>query len=229
MQAKNRRRKNFPKIKLIKRQEMWTLTAQGWAIAIALIAYLIFFAITHVHSFLAVTSPIKSAEVLVVEGWLPDYAIQQALTEFKNGSYDLVITTGGSIEKGNYLSEYKSFAEVSAATFEKLGLESEKVVAVPTPNVIKDRSYASAAEFYRWLSDSNLKLQSVNVFSLDVHTRRSWLLFRKILTPKIQVGAIAARTHDYDPNKWWVSSQGVRTIIDEGIAYIYARFLNWKA
>ncbi|MEH1864436.1 MAG: ElyC/SanA/YdcF family protein [Nostoc sp.] len=229
MQAKNRRRKNFLKIKLIKRQEMWTLTAQGWAIAIALIAYLIFFAITHVHSFLAVTSPIKSAEVLVVEGWLPDYAIQQALTEFKNGSYNLVITTGGSIERGNYLSEYKSFAEVSAATFEKLGLESEKVVAVPTPTVIKDRSYASAAEFYRWLSDSNLKLQSVNVFSLDVHTRRSWFIFRKILTPKVQVGAIAAKTHDYDPNKWWVSSQGVRTILDEGIAYIYARFLNWKS
>lgn len=108
--------------------------------------------------------PIKSAEVLVVEGWLPDYAIQQALTEFKNGSYNLVITTGGSIEKGNYLSEYKSFAEVSAATFEKLGLESEKVVAVPTPNVIKDRSYASAAEFDRWLSHSNLKLKSINVF-----------------------------------------------------------------
>ncbi|AVH65009.1 cytosine deaminase [Nostoc sp. 'Peltigera membranacea cyanobiont' 213] len=229
MQAKNRRRQKFPKIKLIKRQEMWTLTAQGWAIAIALIAYLIFFTITHVHSFLAVTSPIKSAEILVVEGWLPDYAIQQALTEFKNGSYRLVITTGGSIEKGNYLSEYKNFAEVSAATFEKLGLESEKVVAVPTPMVIKDRSYASAAEFDRWLSNSNLKLQSINLFSLDVHTRRSWLLFRKLLSPKVKVGAIAAETQDYDPNKWWDSSQGVRTIIDEGVAYIYARFLNWKA
>lgn len=229
MQTKNRRRQKFPKIKLIKRQEMWTITAQGWAIVIASITYLIFFTITHVHSFLAVTSPIKSAEVLVVEGWLPDYAIQQALTEFKNGSYHLVITTGGSIEKGNYLSEYKNFAEVSAATFKKLGLESEKVVAVPTPVVIKDRSYASAAEFDRWLSNSNLKLQSINLFSLDVHTRRSWLLFRKLLTPTVKVGAIAATTQDYDPSKWWNSSQGVRTILDEGIAYIYARFLNWKA
>ncbi|MCW5317443.1 YdcF family protein [Nostoc sp. KVJ3] len=229
MQTKNRRRQKLPKIKLIKRQEMWILTAQGWAIVIALIAYLIFFTITHIHSFLAVTSPIKSAEVLVVEGWLPDYAIIQALTEFKNGSYHLVITTGGSIEKGNYLSEYKNFAEVSAATFKKLGLESEKVVAVPTPTVIKDRSYASAVEFDRWLSNSNLKLQSINLFSLDVHTRRSWLLFKKLLSPTIKVGAIAAKTQDYDPNKWWDSSQGVRTILDEGIAYIYARFFNWKA
>lgn len=229
MQTKNRRRQNFSKIKLIKRQEMWTLTAQGWAIAIALIAYLIFFAITHVHSFLAVTYPIKSAKVLVVEGWLPDYAIEEALTEFKNGSYRQIISTGGILGKGSYLTAYNNFAEVSAATFIKLGLEAEKVVAVPTPFVVKDRSYASAAEFHRWLSNSNLQIESINLFSLDVHTRRSWLIFKKLLNPDIKVGIIAAKTQDYDPEKWWDSSQGVRTILDEGIAYIYAKFFNWKA
>ncbi|MEH2044293.1 YdcF family protein [Nostoc sp.] len=229
MWRKNRRCQKFPKIKLIKRQEMWTLTAQGWAIAIALIAYLIFFIFTHVHSFLAVTSPIESAEVLVVEGWLPDYAIEEALTEFKTGSYHQIITTGGTLEKGSYLTGYKNFADVSAATFIKLGLEAEKVVAVPTPFVVKDRSYASAAEFERWLSNSNLKIESINLFSLDVHARRSWFLFKKILTPEINVGVIAAKTQDYNPNKWWSYSEGVRTVLDEGIAYIYARFLNWKA
>ena len=229
MQAKNRRCQKFPKVKLIKRQEMWTLTAQGWAIAIALIAYLIFFTITHVHSFLAVTSPIKSAQALIVEGWLPDYAIEEALAEFQNGSYYQIITTGGTLGKGSYLTGYKNFAEVTAATFIKLGLETEKVVAVPTPFVVKDRSYASAAEFYRWLSNSNLQIESINLFSLDVHTRRSWLIFKKLLNPSIKVGVIAAKTQDYDPEKWWASSQGVRTIIDEAIAYIYARFLDWKA
>ena len=228
MQTKNRRRKKFSRIKLIKRQEMWTITAQGWAIAIALIAYLMFFIITHLHSFLAVTSPIKSAEVLIVEGWLPDYAIEEALTEFKRGSYRQIITTGGTLGKGTYLTGYKNFADVSAATFIKLGLESEKVVSVPTPFVVKDRSYASAVEFHRWLSNSNLKIEAINIFSLDVHARRSWFLFKKILTPHIKVGVIAAETQDYDPSKWWGSSQGVREILDETIAYIYARFLSWK-
>jgi uncharacterized SAM-binding protein YcdF (DUF218 family) len=228
MHTKKGRRKNLSKIKIIKRQEMWTLTAQGWVIAIALIVYFIFFAITNVHAFLAVTSPIKSAEVLIVEGWLPDYAIKEAFTEFKIGSYRQIITTGGSIEKGSFLTGYNNFAEVTAATFIKLGLEAEKVVAVPTPFVVKDRSYESAAEFYRWLSKSNLQIESINLFSLDVHTRRSWLLFKKLLNPKIKVGVIAAKTQDYDPKKWWSSSAGVRTMIDEGIAYIYARFLNWK-
>ncbi|MCC5613897.1 YdcF family protein [Nostoc sp. CHAB 5836] len=207
---------------------MWTLTAQGWAIAIAFIAYFIFFIITHVHSFLAVTSPINSAEVLVVEGWLPDYAIEKALTEFQNGSYRQIITTGGTLRKGSYLTAYNNYADVSAATFIKLGLEAEKVVAVPTPFVVKDRSYASAVEFHRWLSNSNLQIESINLFSLDVHARRSWFLFKKILTPDIKVGVIAATTEDYNPSKWWGSSEGVRTIIHEAIAYIYGRFLNWQ-
>ncbi|WP_138499693.1 ElyC/SanA/YdcF family protein [Nostoc sp. PA-18-2419] len=228
MQTKKSRRQKIPNIKLIKRQQMWTLTAPGWAIAIAVVAYLMFLSITHVHSYLAVTSPIKSAEILVVEGWLPDYAIEQALIEFKNGSYRQIITTGGSLGKGTYLTGYNNFAEVTAATFNKLGLEAEKVVAVPTPFVVRDRSYASAAEFSRWLSNSNLKVKSINLFSLDVHTRRSWLIFKNLLNPDIRVGVIAGKTQDYDPKKWWDSSQGVRTVLDEIIAYIYARFLSWK-
>ncbi|OUL33937.1 ElyC/SanA/YdcF family protein [Nostoc sp. 106C] len=230
MQKKqNRQRLKLPKIRLIKRQEMWLLTVQGWIIAIALMVALINFTITHIHPFLAVTSPIKSAELLVVEGWLPDYALQQALAEFKSGNYRQIITTGGTLEQGTYLTVYNSFADVAAATLKRLGLAPDKLVAVPAPYVIKDRSYTSAAEFSRWLSKSNLQPKSINLFSWDAHTRRSWLLFKKVLAPQIHVGVIAAKTQDYDPKKWWRYSQGVRTVIDEAIAYIYAQFFNWKA
>lgn len=229
MQKKNRQPLKLPKFRLIKRQEMWMLTVQGWIIAIALLTSLIIFTITHIHPFLAVTSPIPSADLLIVEGWLPDYALQQAVAEFKNGNYQQIITTGGTLEIGTYLTGYNSYADVAAATLKKLGMEPEKVVAVPAPYVIKDRSYTSAAEFGRWLSNANLQPQSINLISWDAHTHRSWLLFKKVLAPHIKVGAIAAKTQDYDPKKWWCSSQGVRTVIDEAIAYIYAQFFNWKA
>ncbi|MBW4562139.1 MAG: YdcF family protein [Mojavia pulchra JT2-VF2] len=230
MQIKNRQRLKLPKIRLIKRQQMWTLTVQGWMIAIASVVAVIIFAITHIHPFLAVNSPIKSAEVLVVEGWLPDDALQEALAEFKSGNYRQIVTTGGTLEQGSYLIEYNSFAEVSAATLKKLGLAPDKVIAVPAPFVIKDRSYASAAEFGRWLSNSNLKLEAINLLSWDAHTRRSWLLFKRVLAPHhIKVGAIAAKSQYYNSSQWWRYSQGVRTVIDEAIAYIYAQFINWKA
>jgi hypothetical protein len=197
-------------------------------VVITFAATLIIFTITHIHPFLSVTSPIK-ADILVVEGWLPDYALKQALTEFENGSYNKIVTTGGPLPTGYYLAEYKTFAELSAATLKTLGLEKEKLIAVPAPEVIKDRTYASAVTFRQWLSNSTLNVQSINLYTFDVHTRRSWLIFKKVLAPKINTGAIAAKTQDYQPEKWWSSSAGVRSVISEVIAYIYARFVNLRA
>lgn len=228
MPTKIRQNQKIQRIRLIHRQEKWMLTAQGWGVALLCIGALMIFTITHIHPFLAVTSPIN-ADVLVVEGWLPDYALKQALTEFESGSYRQIITTGATLPTGSYLAEYKNFAELSAATLTAMGLEKEKVVAIPTPDVIKDRTYASAVSFRQWLSNSDSKLESINLYTFDVHTRRSWLLFKQVLAPKIKVGVIAAETLDYVPNKWWSSSNGVRSIISETIAYMYARFVNWSA
>ncbi len=220
--------KKIQSIRLIQRQENWTFTAQGWGVVITFAATLTIFTVTHIHPFLSVTSPIK-ADILVVEGWLPDYALKQALTEYENGSYNKVVTTGGPLPTGYYLAEYKTFAELAAATLKALGLKKEKLVAVPAPEVIKDRTYASAVIFRQWLSNSNLNVQSINLYTFDVHTRRSWLIFKKVLAPTIKTGAIAAKTRDYQPDKWWVSSEGVRSVISEVIAYIYARFVNLRA
>ncbi len=217
--------KKTQKLRLIQRQEKWTLTTQGWGVAVLCIVGSIIFTVTHIHPFLAVNSPIK-ADVLVVEGWLPDYALKDALTEFENGSYKKVVTTGVPLPTGYYLAQYKTFAQLSAATLNALGLEQEKLTAVPAPDVIKDRTYASAVAFRQWLLNSSFKIESINLFTLDVHTRRSWLLFKQVLAPKIKVGAIAAKTLEYDPNQWWTSSEGVRSVISETIAYIYARFIS---
>lgn len=217
----------LPKILLIRRQEKWTLTAQGWVVTCLCIASLLLYIITHVQPFLAISSPIK-AEVLVIEGWLPDYALKPVLSEFEKGSYKKIVTTGIPLPTGYYLAEYKTFAELSAATLKALGLKTEELVAVPTPDVIKDRTYASAIAFRQWLLNSDLKIKSINLYTFDVHSRRSWLLFKQALAPKIKVGVIAAKTLDYEPNKWWTSSVGVRSVISETIAYIYARFLNLK-
>lgn len=226
MSIKKRQNQKRPKIRLIKRQQVWTLTAPGWVIAIALIISVMFFSITHLYPFLAVTSPIK-ADVLVVEGWVTDYAIEQAFTEFKSGSYRQIFTTGGPVERGFYLVEYNNFAAIAAATLKKQGVQPEKVTVVPAPDVIKDRTHASAIALRQWQAYSNLPIKSMNLLTSDAHARRSWLIFQQVLAPKIKVGIIAAKPVNYNPNKWWTSSEGVRTVISETIAYIYALFINW--
>ncbi|MCU0517823.1 MAG: YdcF family protein [Oscillatoria sp. Prado101] len=183
--------------------------------------------VNHIHSFLAVNSPIP-ADVLVVEGWLPDYAIKAAMTEFKSGSYRYLITTGVALPIGFYLAEYKTWAEVGAATLLALGFDRERLAAVPAHNALKDRTAAAAVALKEWLPTSDLQVSSINLYTMGAHARRSWFIFKEALAPDIKVGIIAAEPLDYDPRTWWQSSAGVKTVMFEAIGYVYARFGDWR-
>jgi len=161
---------------------------------------------------------------MVVEGWLPDFALQQARREFNQRQGRLLLVTGGPIEQGHMLVHYKNFAELAATILERSGVDRSKIIAVPAPAVIKDRTYASAVALRNWLNHSPIPVKSVNLVSLGTHARRSRLLFEKALGPGIAVGIIAIQDARYDPQAWWKSSQGVRMTLDELIAYVYARF-----
>ncbi|EGK84168.1 YdcF family protein [Microcoleus vaginatus PCC 9802] len=215
------------KISLIRRREMWAVTREGWVIALMGLIIAMLLILTNIHPFLAVNAPIK-ADILVVEGWLPDYAIESAIAEFKKGEYSQLITTGVPLSKGYYLAEYKNYAELTAATCIALGFDKNKLVAVPAANVLKHRTAASAIALRDWFSTSGLKVNSINLYSFGPHARRSWIVFKEVLNPEIKVGIIAAEPQDYNPQEWWKSSEGFRTVIGEIIAYIYARFVDWK-
>jgi hypothetical protein len=215
-------------MRLIHRQQKWVLTVQGWLVTLVCVAAFMLFLLTHIQPFLAPTSPIK-ADILVVEGWIPDYALKYSMEEFKRGGYQKLVTTGVPMELGYYLIQYKNAAELAAATLIALGFDQDKLVAVPAPEVIRDRTVASAVALRQWIANSGLKVESINLYTFDVHARRSWLIFKQALAPQIKVGVIAVENYSYNPKKWWTSSEGVRSIISETIAYIYARFVNWKA
>lgn len=222
-----RMRKLKIKISLIRRREMWAITREGWVIAIMGLIIAMLLIITNIHPFLAVNAPIQ-ADILVVEGWLPDYAIKSAIAEFKKGEYRQLITTGLPLTKGYYLAEYKNYAALAAATCIALGFDKNKVVAVPAASVVKHRTAASAIALRDWLAASALEIDSINLYSFGPHARRSWIVFKAVLNPDIQVGIIAAEPEDYNPQEWWKSSEGFRNVTGEIIAYIYARFVDWR-
>lgn len=212
---------------LLEYKPRWGLTMQAWLILLFAATLMGLIVITQIHPFLAVSEPIE-AEALIIEGWADDLVVAGAVAEFKRGNYQLVLTTGGPLGKGFYLSQYTSFAGLAEATLIALQVPPERVVAIPTPHVKTDRTAASARAVKQWLARDNFKIRKVNIYSYDVHTRRSWWLFKTILEPEVKVGAIAHPSLDYDPQKWFNSSAGVRAILSETIAYLYARFI-WQA
>ena len=172
------------------------------------------------NAFLSKNEPLKS-EILIVEGWLPDYALQQALKKFKAGKYKKIITTGGPLSVGSYLIEYKDYAHLAKATLVAMGVDKIDVVAVEAPDVKHERTYHSALALKKWMNKYNVHPENLNLVSLGPHTRRSTILFQKALGDEIQVGAIAIIPADYDPNSWYTSSEGMRTTINELVAYVY--------
>jgi hypothetical protein len=209
---------------LFRRRECLMPTLRGWVVLLVAAAALAVFTGRNLHAFLAVTAPVP-AEAMVVEGWAPDYAFQEAVTEFKRGHYNRIYVTGGSLEQGFHLSEYQTYANLGATMLVRMGLGSNVVQAVSAERVQQDRTHASAAALCRWLKQHNAVPAGLNVISLGAHARRSWVLFDKVLGGQTRVGIIAIEDRDYDPNTWWKTSLGVRSVTDEMLAYVYARFL----
>ena len=71
-------------------------------------------------------------------------------------------------------------------------------------------------------SERGLAKTSIDVISLGVHARRTWFLFEKVF-PSVSVGIISIKSNNYDPTQWWLFSAGVRDVISETVAYLYAR------
>ena len=209
---------------LFRRRECVVPTWRGWALMLATAAVVVIFGGGNMHSFLAVTAPVP-AEVMVIEGWAPDYAFREAVAEFKRHHYSKVYVTGGLLEQGQYLSEYQTYAKLGEALLVQMGLSRDVVQAVPAEPVLQDRTHASAMALGAWLQQHDAVPASLNVVSHGAHARRTWLLFEKVLGGKTKVGIISVEDRDYNPKRWWKTSQGVRLVTDEMLAYCYARFL----
>jgi hypothetical protein len=209
---------------LLRRRCCLVPTWRGALVLLLTLTAIALFLAHTIYPFLAVNDPAPGG-VLVVEGWAADWAMEAAVNEFHRNHYDKVFVTGGPLEHGAPLSEYKTYAELGAAMLVKLGLSTNRVQAVPAPGVVKDRTYACAISLKHWLAEHQLSPAKVNLLTDGAHARRSRMLFQRALGQSVTVGTMAINDAAVDWQHWWRSSQGVRTVISETLAYGYARLL----
>jgi hypothetical protein len=207
---------------LLRRRQCLVPTWRGWLALALCFAGLAIFCAQEMYPFLAVNAPIPGG-VLVVEGWAPDAAMEAAIAEFHRNHYEKLFVTGIPIERGAPLVEYKTYAELGAATLLRLGMSSNVVQAVPAPRVLQDRTYAMAASLSRWLREHGMSPTKVNVITAGAHARRSRMLFQRALGKEVTVGVIPMEETEFDYRHWWRSSQGFRVVTGEALAYVYAR------
>lgn len=212
------------RIRLRKKKEAWILTIWGWLAIIIIFVLLVIGLSRGLGDYLRVERPVK-AKVLVVEGFLPDYALLIACKEFEENHYDYIITTGLPFSNGMEFCLYKNYADLARAVLIRMGIDSNRVFSVPSPEAFIDRTYQNALAVGKWLKQKKERPSAVNLFSMGAHARRSWFLYRMALEPyNINVGIIAAPDLTFDQHRWWKSSKGFRTVPVEALGYFYVRF-----
>jgi hypothetical protein len=206
---------------LVRRREVWTLT---WPARLVLLALLIGSALLlarHAGTFLAVNEP-TGGDYLVVEAWMPPYTYARAAEIWQTGRYRRLIAVRVTPVDAPLDAAATQYSAVGSLV--RAGIPREAIVEAVSVGVQKDRTFHSGMNVRRWLSDEHITGASLDVLTLGAHARRSRLLFRKALGAGYEVGVITVADREFDAAHWWRTSEGVRTVLGEFIAYIYARF-----
>ena len=217
---------------LFRRRQVWLPTLWGALVLLAGAAVAVIALAHAANDFLAPVEPARGrsgagARTLVVEGWMDESDLAQAVAAYRRGHYERVLTTGGPIEPWSDVGGWKTFAARAALYLRSHGLANAAVVAVPAPQTLQDRTYLSAVMVREWALRSGVALDAIDLFSAGVHARRSRLLYRMALGDAVEVGVIAAPTAGFDARRWWTSSAGTKAVLGETLGLAWTRCCFW--
>lgn len=208
---------------LFKRRYCYLPTLWGSLVIIFTLVMLSGWAIRNFATFLALNVPVSS-HYLVVEGWLSKESLEQAFIEFEQGNYDLMITSGGPDLSGFNLG-HASYAERAADELLKMGLKPSKLLIASSPASAQDRTYLSAVMVRNKLAEHLKTLpDSINVFSSDVHSRRSYFLYKLAFrNTSTQIGIMAVNSNNFNLASWWQTSEGAKSVLTEMFGWLWTK------
>jgi hypothetical protein len=211
---------------LFRRREVWVPTWSGLLLIVGAAGALIVVGALNAYAFLSPHEPARGrdghgARTLVIEGWMPEAEVAQAIPLIRAGHYDRILTTGPPISAQMDYGGWHTYAARAAAVLRKGGITEPPVTLVDSAPVRRERTYTMAVGVRDWAKRSGVQLDAIDLFSVGVHTRRSRMTYRLALGPDVEVGTIVALPIDYDPERWWASSEGVRATLYEifGLAW----------
>jgi uncharacterized SAM-binding protein YcdF (DUF218 family) len=210
------------KIALTKEHTGKRLTWLGRLILTILISGILVGSLFSLYPFLAPEKPPHKG-LLVVEGWIHDFALDEAVMIYRAGDYSKIICTGVPIETGSYIQAFKSYPEMTTARLVEMGVDKSNIITAISEETKKDRTLVAAAAMRQYLIAYNIGETNVHLITTGPHGRRSRLLFQRALGPNYNVGVTCLEDTGYDPDHWYTYSQGVRKVIGEFIAYLYAK------
>jgi hypothetical protein len=195
----------------------------GWLLMIIVIAIAFFAFLANLYPFLA---PHKAPHdgVMIVEGWIHDFALADAVDMYLAGNYSKIVCTGTPIETGSYIQQFNSYPEMTADRLRKMGIPDDQIVITVADENKNDRTYLAAVAMREGIMAYNIGETNLHLVTVGPHGRRSRMLFKKTLGKDYNIGVTCLEDSSYDSEDWYKCSEGVRSVFGEFIAYTYAKF-----
>ena len=208
------------RIRLFKNKVCIRPTIWGWIIILIILYSLFRISLTGIVRYLSMDAPVGS-KTMVLEGYVPTYAIKDAMNYFRDNGYKRLIITGIPIVNYEFIAPYKSTAEATVLAVRHFGYKDTVYIADIPTNILVDRTYSTAVET-RLIFDENPEWpKNMDIYSVGVHSRRTYNMFRKVFGRDYNIGIIAHRDRTFDPDHWWKSSKGFRNVSNEFLATFY--------
>ena len=104
-----------------------------------------------------------------------------------NSEYDISKLDG----KRRIINNFSSSAQLARVTLLSMGIDSSRVIAIPGKRAKINRTLSSALAFRDWLKTSNIDVNGINIVSLGIHARRTYITYKKILGKSYNIGIIS--------------------------------------
>ncbi len=205
--------------KLLRRRELLLPTAWGWALLIALAAGGGWLGVHGLYDFLAPNDPVGHG-FLVVEGWVNDDGLAEAIRLWRTGDYTRIVTTGGPIERYASLYPTDNYAEQAAGYLRLHGVAARDIAIVPAPASTRERTFVAAVALREWNTASGAE-RTFDILSEGPHARRTWSLYRTAFGDGFEIGIRSVAPTLYAPDAWWKSSAGTKDVVTEAIAWVW--------
>ena len=88
---------------------------------------------------------------------------------------------------------------------------------VGAPHSTLERTFLSAVVLRDRLAQEGESVSRLDIVSLGPHGRRTRLLYEHAFGDGVDVGIVSVPSREYDPNRWWASSEGTRSVVTEAL------------
>jgi uncharacterized SAM-binding protein YcdF (DUF218 family) len=104
-----------------------------------------------------------------------------------NSVYDIGRLDGKNI----IINDYDSHGEIARNYLITLGIDSSAVIAVKGKRTEFNRTLTSALAFRNWLKSYNGKVDGINIITMGIHSRRTWMTYKSVLNKQLKIGVIS--------------------------------------